>query len=173
MSRHQALGRHVQKQKACQEVARSPKTWRGQAQRLQPTPGLQSLFLEVHTLCVFGKQHLAERSYVHVSTLGDILQEDRGSQGVMDPQEYGRERLAFVADTWKGNLDPAQYLTPGRHEQWTKASGKPNVLHQVPQDFPIKKTEANATLPFECLHGNAATHASPMALGYLAGPSLY
>ena len=51
----------------------------------------------------------------------------------MDPQEYGRERLAFVADTWKAKLDPAQYLTPGRHNQWTEASGEPSltILSQV------------------------------------------
>ena len=58
-----------------------------------------------------------------------LLQEDRGSQGLMDPQEYGRERLAFVADTWKAKgLDPAQFLTPGRHYQWTEASGDQALL---------------------------------------------
>lgn len=40
-----------------------------------------------------------------------------------DPEEYGRARLSHVADTWKGKLDPAEYLNPGRHGEWTTASG--------------------------------------------------
>ncbi len=40
-----------------------------------------------------------------------------------DPEEYGRARLSHVADTWKGKLDPSEYLNPGRHGEWTSASG--------------------------------------------------
>ena len=51
-----------------------------------------------------------------------------------DPEEYGRFRLSHVADTWKGKLDPAEYLNPGRHGEWTSASGSrpannPGALH--------------------------------------------
>ena len=38
-------------------------------------------------------------------------------------QDFGQERLAYVADTWKGRLDPAEHLTPGRHGEWTTVSG--------------------------------------------------
>ncbi|EIE24791.1 hypothetical protein COCSUDRAFT_32818 [Coccomyxa subellipsoidea C-169] len=34
-------------------------------------------------------------------------------------EDYGAERLAFVADT-----DPAEHLNPGRHGEWTTASGQ-------------------------------------------------
>lgn len=43
--------------------------------------------------------------------------------GYLDPEEYGRARLSHVADTWMGKLDPAEYLNPGRHGEWTSASG--------------------------------------------------
>ncbi len=39
-------------------------------------------------------------------------------------EDYGAERLAFVADTWMGRLDPAEHLNPGRHGEWTTASGQ-------------------------------------------------
>lgn len=52
------------------------------------------------------------------------LQEDVGALfAARDPEEYGRARLSHVADTWKGKLDPAEYLNPGRHGEWTTASG--------------------------------------------------
>ncbi|KAA6421958.1 MAG: MAPK-related kinase [Trebouxia sp. A1-2] len=52
------------------------------------------------------------------------LQEDVGAlYAARDPEEYGRARLSHVADTWKGKLDPAEYLNPGRHGEWTTASG--------------------------------------------------
>ena len=52
------------------------------------------------------------------------LQEDVGAlYAARDPEEYGRARLSHVADTWKGKLDPAEYLNPGRHGEWTAASG--------------------------------------------------
>lgn len=55
------------------------------------------------------------------SGLGQLgLREDVGH---LDPEEYGRARLSHVADTWKGKLDPAEYLNPGRHGEWTSASG--------------------------------------------------
>ena len=53
------------------------------------------------------------------------LQEDMGAlYASRDPEEYGRARLSHVADTWKGKLDPAEYLNPGRHGEWTSASGE-------------------------------------------------
>ena len=52
------------------------------------------------------------------------MQEDVGAMyASRDPEEYGRARLSHVADTWKGKLDPAEYLNPGRHGEWTSASG--------------------------------------------------
>lgn len=52
------------------------------------------------------------------------MQEDVGAlYASRDPEEYGRARLSHVADTWKGKLDPAEYLNPGRHGEWTSASG--------------------------------------------------
>ncbi|CAL8464089.1 g3624 [Coccomyxa elongata] len=39
-------------------------------------------------------------------------------------QDYGAERLAFVADTWMGRLDPAEHLNPGRHGEWTMTGGQ-------------------------------------------------
>lgn len=55
------------------------------------------------------------------------MQEDVGAfrYASRDPEEYGRARLSHVADTWKGKLDPAEYLNPGRHGEWTSASGPP------------------------------------------------
>lgn len=55
------------------------------------------------------------------------MQEDVGAfrYASQDPEEYGRARLSHVADTWKGKLDPAEYLNPGRHGEWTSASGAP------------------------------------------------
>ncbi|CAL5226838.1 g9703 [Coccomyxa viridis] len=38
-------------------------------------------------------------------------------------QDYGQERLAYVADTWKGRLDPSEHLRAGRHGEWTQVSG--------------------------------------------------
>ena len=53
-----------------------------------------------------------------------VGQEDLGATcASRDPEEYGRARLSHVADTWKGKLDPAEYLNPGRHGEWTAASG--------------------------------------------------
>ena len=64
-----------------------------------------------------------------------LIQEDVGAlYASRDPEEYGRARLSHVADTWKGKLDPAEYLNPGRHGEWTSASGpypanNPGALH--------------------------------------------
>jgi hypothetical protein len=53
------------------------------------------------------------------------LEEDVGaSLSTKDPAEYAKARLSNVADTWKGMfLDPARYLNPGRHGEWTSNSG--------------------------------------------------
>ena len=57
-------------------------------------------------------------------------QEDRSSTP-HDPAQCGRERLTFVADTWKGALDPAVHLRPGRHKEWTPTSGvQPSLLEE-------------------------------------------
>ena len=50
------------------------------------------------------------------------MQEDTRGR-LIDPAEYGRERMSFVADTWKGRLDPSEHLGPGRHGEWTSVSG--------------------------------------------------
>lgn len=56
-----------------------------------------------------------------ISTVTGLPQEDTGGRG-LDPAEYGRGRLTFVADTWKSHLDPAKHLGPGRHGEWTETS---------------------------------------------------
>lgn len=53
--------------------------------------------------------------------VGALYASQEGRQ--RDPEEYGRARLSHVADTWKGKLDPSEYLNPGRHGEWTSASG--------------------------------------------------
>eukprot|EP00884_Botryococcus_braunii_P021832 jgi/Botrbrau1/8332/Bobra.0081s0021.1 len=55
------------------------------------------------------------------STVG--LREDRQGTEPEDSAELGRERLNYVADRWKGKLDPAEHLMPGRHGEWTSAMG--------------------------------------------------
>lgn len=54
-----------------------------------------------------------------------LLQEDPGAGGSLarGAAEYGRGRLANVADTVDGKLDPAEYLKQGRHGDWTPVSG--------------------------------------------------
>ncbi|KAK9811255.1 hypothetical protein WJX72_000671 [[Myrmecia] bisecta] len=53
------------------------------------------------------------------------LLEDRAGPGThaRNEADYGRERLAFVADARKARLDPAEHLTPNRHWEWTEDSG--------------------------------------------------
>ena len=50
------------------------------------------------------------------------MQEDIHAQ-LLTGQDYGQERLTFVADTWKGRLDPSEHLRRGRHGEWTEVSG--------------------------------------------------
>ena len=52
-----------------------------------------------------------------------FLQEDIHAK-LQTGQDYGAERLAFVADTWMGRLDPAEHLNPGRHGEWTMTGGQ-------------------------------------------------
>ena len=49
------------------------------------------------------------------------MQEDIHAK-LQNGQDFGQERLTYVADTWKGRLDPAEHLTPGRHGEWTTVS---------------------------------------------------
>ena len=51
-----------------------------------------------------------------------MVQEDLHAR-FQDPAECGRERLTYVADHWKGKLDPADHLNPGRHGEWTPVGG--------------------------------------------------
>ncbi len=46
-------------------------------------------------------------------------QEDIHAQ-LQSGQDFGQERLAYVADTWKGRLDPSEHLRAGRHGEWTQ-----------------------------------------------------
>jgi hypothetical protein len=45
-------------------------------------------------------------------------------------------RLANVADTVDGVLDPARYLKQGRHGDWTPVSG----IHQAPASYTMVRT---------------------------------
>lgn len=47
-------------------------------------------------------------------------QEDAGAGG--NEIEYGRGRLANVADAGQGKLDPAEFLSRGRHGDWPVSS---------------------------------------------------
>ncbi|KAI7839130.1 hypothetical protein COHA_007133 [Chlorella ohadii] len=47
------------------------------------------------------------------------LQEDAAATGTRDADQFGRERLSNVADTWAGReLDPSRILGPQRHGEW-------------------------------------------------------
>ena len=59
---------------------------------------------------------------MHATTYPCFLQEDIHAQ-LQNGQDYGQERLAYVADTWKGRLDPSEHLRAGRHGEWTQVSG--------------------------------------------------
>ena len=50
-------------------------------------------------------------------------QEDAGAGG--DEIEYGQGRLANVADAGQGKLDPAEFLSRGRHGDWPISSSGP------------------------------------------------
>lgn len=60
----------------------------------------------------------ATRDGTHISTR---FEEDQSGMP-SDPAKCGRERLTFVADTWKGALDPEQHLRPDRHQEWSVSS---------------------------------------------------
>lgn len=69
--------------------------------------------------------------YIHIVigvkylTVPEFAQEDAGGF-LKDPAELGRQRLTHVADAEKGkSLDPAQFLNPTRHGEWTSYSGEP------------------------------------------------
>ena len=93
-----------------------------------------------------------------------VRQEDLGAGTLgREAADFARGRLANVADTVDGKLDPAEYLKKGRHGEWTLASGAPRL-------FPLPSHCTTCALPatWPARPGRAAEKGAPWASGPLA-----
>mmetsp|Transcript_20906 Transcript_20906/g.62924 ORF Transcript_20906/g.62924 Transcript_20906/m.62924 type:complete len:762 (-) Transcript_20906:527-2812(-) len=79
------------------------------------------------------------------------LQEDAGAGG--NEIEYGRGRLANVADAGQGKLDPAEFMSRGRHGDWPVSSsglgpkaGPAWGVSSTPPGFDLSDTKMKAAI---------------------------
>lgn len=79
-------------------------------------------------------------------------------------------RLANVADTVDGVLDPARYLKQGRHGDWTPVSGRPRGTHQAARCSGDPVSECHAPRVYENRKSAASQGRLPLSANAVVMP---